>query len=162
MRPASTKSLNQCNRILKGRKASKNMNYIAEDAANAKVTATRPQPSRVNIRTRNNAILLSPETDLYDFINNTLHAADESNMMNLTKSQIRARQVVSKDLKAFNGDPKYWPAFISRLRETTRSCATTTAKTLERLSRCLKGQALEAVKSDLSNPEALPNLLTTL
>lgn len=111
---------------------------------------------------RNEISFLNPVIGLEDFVNETLHAPMSSDVMNLTRAQVNARHVVSKDLPLFNGDPKDWPAFITKLRDTTRLCGITAAENLERLGRCLKGQALEAVQSDLNNPEALPNVLSTL
>lgn len=76
---------------------------MREDAAKAKVSGSKHKPPCVNIITRNNVNLLNPETDRNDFINNRLHSADESNKMNLTKLQIRNRQIGSTDLPTFNG-----------------------------------------------------------
>lgn len=127
------------------------------------VTGAIPRSSRSRTaRKNNNVSLLNPEIDLDEFIDDTLHAATTGIEMNLSRAQVNARQVVSRDLPPFNGDPRDWPAFICKLRETTRMCGISASENLERLSRCLKGQALEAVKSDLHNPEALPNVLSTL
>lgn len=62
------------------------------------------------------ASLLNSTTNLDSFINNT---QNESKEMSLTKSQIRVKQLFPKKFPAFNGVPKDWTAFVSKLRATT-------------------------------------------
>ncbi|XP_065092537.1 uncharacterized protein LOC135713357 [Ochlerotatus camptorhynchus] len=80
----------------------------------------------------------------------------------LNRSQIAARQAVSKDLPEYNGDPEQWPLFIATFDSTTRICGYTPEENMIRLQKCLKGKALEAVRCQLLHPRNLENVLATL
>ena len=79
-----------------------------------------------------------------------------------TSQQICARQVMSVDLPVFTGDPEDWPVFYSQYQNTTRACGYTHSENLVRLQRCLKGKALEYVRSSLMLPELVPKVIKTL
>ncbi|XP_055604514.1 uncharacterized protein LOC129752769 [Uranotaenia lowii] len=79
-----------------------------------------------------------------------------------TPSQLAARQVMNRDLPTFTGSPAEWPIFISTFINTTLNCGFSPAENLVRLQRCLKGPALEAVRSDLLQPECVPQIMETL
>ncbi|XP_062557324.1 uncharacterized protein LOC134222196 [Armigeres subalbatus] len=76
--------------------------------------------------------------------------------------QIAARQVISKDLLTFTGNPEDWPLFISSFINSTDACGYSDAENLARLQRCLKGNALEAVRSRLLLPSSVPSVIATL
>ncbi|XP_065092637.1 uncharacterized protein LOC135713450 [Ochlerotatus camptorhynchus] len=78
------------------------------------------------------------------------------------QQQLAARQVVPRDLPIFNGNPEEWPLFISSYRNSTAMCGYSDAENLMRLQRCLKGSALEAVRSNLLIPASVPQVLSTL
>ncbi|XP_055623324.1 uncharacterized protein LOC129766751 [Toxorhynchites rutilus septentrionalis] len=63
-----------------------------------------------------------------------------------TPQQIAARQVVSKELPVFSGDPLDWPLFISSFRHSTETCGYSDSENLLRLQRCLKGSSEQIVK----------------
>lgn len=77
-------------------------------------------------------------------------------------SQLAARQVMSRDLPTFSGDPADWPIFISSFMNSTLACGYNSAENLARLQRCLKGPAYESVKSRLLLPESVPQVIDTL
>lgn len=84
-----------------------------------------------------------------------------SNTM-LTPEQICARQVMSADLPTFSGDPQDWHVFYSQYKHTTSACGYSNSENLVRLQRCIKGQALEYVRSRLLVPELVPKVISTL
>ncbi|XP_055623137.1 uncharacterized protein LOC129766588 [Toxorhynchites rutilus septentrionalis] len=79
-----------------------------------------------------------------------------------TNSQLAARQVLSRELPIFSGDPEDWPMFYSSFKNTTEVCGYSDAENLARLQRCLRGHALETVKSRLLLPASVPNVMETL
>lgn len=111
---------------------------------------------------RSSMDLMNPDLRLDEFVDMTLNSRSLKEDLNLTRTQVYARQVVSKELPHFHGDPRDWPIFITKFRESTNQCGFTAAENLDRLSKCLKGNAYEAVRTDLSNPEALASVIATL
>ncbi|XP_062717285.1 uncharacterized protein LOC134292262 [Aedes albopictus] len=79
-----------------------------------------------------------------------------------SSTQLAARQVMPRDLPMFSGNPEDWPVFISSFANSSQACGYTDAENLIRLQRCLKGPALEAVKSRLLFPAAVPHVIATL
>lgn len=79
-----------------------------------------------------------------------------------TSQQVCARQVMSADLPVFTGDPEDWPVFYSQYNNSTQACGYSNAENLVRLQRCLKGKALEYVRSSLMLPELVPKVIKTL
>ncbi|XP_059225672.1 uncharacterized protein LOC131997855 [Stomoxys calcitrans] len=80
----------------------------------------------------------------------------------LSTSQIAARQVISKDLPVFNGNPEEWPVFITNYMQSTERCGFTEQENLIRLQKSLKGQALEAVRGKLMVPATVNFAVETL
>lgn len=105
---------------------------------------------------------LRPNLTVDEFLNATLSRNVDSPEICLTKPQLQARQVVSKDLPIFSGNSSDWPVFITMFAETTKQCGFTDAENVNRLMRCLKGEAYEAVKSELLKPNSLAMVLSTL
>ena len=79
-----------------------------------------------------------------------------------SNEQLAARQVMPRELPNFGGNPQDWPLFYSSFCNTTEACGYTDAENLVRLQRCLKGNALEAVKSRLLMPQSVPFVIDTL
>lgn len=79
-----------------------------------------------------------------------------------TPEQISARHVMPRDLPEFCGDPEDWPLFFSSFNNSTAACGYSHAENLARLQRCLKGDALKAVRYFLLSPELVPDVLRTL
>ncbi|XP_055601508.1 uncharacterized protein LOC129750567 [Uranotaenia lowii] len=79
-----------------------------------------------------------------------------------TPSQLAARQTMNRDLPTFTGNPAEWPMFISIFTTTTLACGFNKAENLLRLQRCLKGAALDSVRSRLMMPNSVPNIIDTL
>ncbi|XP_062557968.1 uncharacterized protein LOC134222837 [Armigeres subalbatus] len=69
---------------------------------------------------------------------------------------------MSKELPIFSGNPEDWPLFISSYKNTTEACGYSEAENLARLQRCLKGHALESVRSRLLLPAGVPQVIATL
>ncbi|XP_055528011.1 uncharacterized protein LOC129720559 [Wyeomyia smithii] len=79
-----------------------------------------------------------------------------------TAQQIAARQVVSKDLPSFSGDPAEWALFWNSYIGSTEMCGFTDAENLVRLQRCIKGEARKAVSCFLLHPSHVPEVINTL
>lgn len=79
-----------------------------------------------------------------------------------TPHQLAARQVISRELPVFAGDPIEWPLFISSYNHSTEACGYSNSENLLRLQRSLKGAAKEAVSSFLLHPSTVPDVLSTL
>ncbi|XP_055605529.1 uncharacterized protein LOC129753709 [Uranotaenia lowii] len=80
----------------------------------------------------------------------------------LSAQQFAARQVVSKDLPKFAGDPLEWPMFEHAFESTTAMCGIQPDENLARLQRSLIGNAREKVLSILTVPSAVPEIMATL
>lgn len=63
--------------------------------------------------------------------------------------QIAARQVIAKELPTFTAHTEDWPLFVSSFTNTTQACGYSEEENLARLQRCLKGNAIKAVQSQL-------------
>ncbi|XP_065080970.1 uncharacterized protein LOC135703620 [Ochlerotatus camptorhynchus] len=79
-----------------------------------------------------------------------------------TKRQLSARQFLSKKLPIFSGRLEEWPMFISAYETSNDACGFSDVENLARLQECLKGSALEAVRSRLLLPKAVPQIIDTL
>ncbi|XP_062712313.1 uncharacterized protein LOC134289800 [Aedes albopictus] len=79
-----------------------------------------------------------------------------------TQQQLAARQSLGRDLPVFSGNPADWPIFVSNYNYTTAACGFTDGENMLRLQRCLKGAALESVRSRLILPAATPQVIETL
>ncbi|XP_055633624.1 uncharacterized protein LOC129773970 [Toxorhynchites rutilus septentrionalis] len=79
-----------------------------------------------------------------------------------TPEQLAARQVLPKELPPFSGNPEDWPLFISSFNNSNDACGFTHAENLMRLQRCLRGPALDAVRSRLLLPNSVPQVISTL
>ncbi|XP_055590276.1 uncharacterized protein LOC129742402 [Uranotaenia lowii] len=80
----------------------------------------------------------------------------------LTNAQIAARQAFPKDLPTFTGNPEEWPVFFRCFENISQECGLSNTENLIRLQRSLKGEALEAVRSHLLEPEMVPCVIETL
>ncbi|XP_053691447.1 uncharacterized protein LOC128739964 [Sabethes cyaneus] len=80
----------------------------------------------------------------------------------LNRTQLAARQAVSKDLPEFNGNPEDWPLFFSAFTNSTQMCGFSNEENMLRLRKCLRGRALEAVKCRLLHPSNVGGVLSTL
>lgn len=94
-------------------------------------------------------------------INSTVMDEDDDQFQ-LSRSQIAARQAVSKDLPTFAGNPEEWPIFLSMFNSTTAMCGFTEEENLVRLQKSLKGRAYEAVKCRLMHPGNVKGIVDTL
>ncbi|XP_062716193.1 uncharacterized protein LOC134291867 [Aedes albopictus] len=79
-----------------------------------------------------------------------------------TPQQLCARQVMPMDLPVFAGNPEEWPVFYCQYKNTTAACGFNNSENLVRLQRCLRGQALEYVRSRLLLPELVPKVINQL
>ncbi|XP_058840906.1 uncharacterized protein LOC131696379 [Topomyia yanbarensis] len=85
-----------------------------------------------------------------------------SHHQELTKAQLSSRQFLSKKLPTFSGKLEEWPMFISSYETSTKACGFSNLENLARLQECLRGEALEAVRSRLLLPKAVPKIIETL
>ncbi|XP_055605771.1 uncharacterized protein LOC129753946 [Uranotaenia lowii] len=90
------------------------------------------------------------------------HTHSSSHFAAPTKTQLAARHVMSRDLPHFSGDPHDWPLFYKSFCNSTAACGLSDAENLDRLQKCLKGRALEAVRSKLLIPDSVPQVMNTL
>lgn len=79
-----------------------------------------------------------------------------------TNRQLAARQVMGKDLPPFSGRPEEWPLWFSNFQRSTTTCGFSDDENLIRLQRCLRGEALETVRSKLLCPSSVPHVIRTL
>ncbi|XP_029717444.2 uncharacterized protein LOC115260593 [Aedes albopictus] len=79
-----------------------------------------------------------------------------------TARQLAARHVMPKELPVFTGNSEEWPMFFSAFNTSTEACGYSNVENLGRLQRCLKGGALEAVRSRLLLPASVPQVMQTL
>ncbi|XP_051864278.1 uncharacterized protein LOC127566291 [Drosophila albomicans] len=92
-----------------------------------------------------------------------MHAANSlARSEPLTAAQISARHIISRDLPTFTGKPDEWLLFISNYEQSTERCGFSNEENLIRLQKCLKGQALEAVRGKLMVPDTVPYAIGTL
>lgn len=89
-------------------------------------------------------------------------AFNEETVCILNRSQIAARQAVSRDLPDFDGSLEEWPLFYATFHSSTQMCGYTNEENMLRLRKCLKGKALEAVKCELLHPSNVADVLSTL
>ncbi|XP_058840055.1 uncharacterized protein LOC131695549, partial [Topomyia yanbarensis] len=87
---------------------------------------------------------------------------EEDDINNLTRSQVVARQAVSRELPTFSGAPEEWPLFLSSFTTTTNMCGYTPEENLVRLQKCLTSKAHEAVKCTLMHPSNVHRIISTL
>ncbi|XP_055542771.1 uncharacterized protein LOC129728359 [Wyeomyia smithii] len=85
-----------------------------------------------------------------------------NNLEGPTSRQLATRQVIGKDLPIFSGNSDEWPIWISNFQRSTTSCGFSDDENLIRLQRCLKGPALEAVRSRLLCPAGVPHIIKAL
>lgn len=82
--------------------------------------------------------------------------------LHLSEDSVAARKVIEKELPIFSGKPTEWPFFYSVFETSTKACSYNNEENLARLRSCLKGSALEAVKSYLMFPDMVPRVIETL
>ncbi|XP_058122612.1 uncharacterized protein LOC131293502 [Anopheles ziemanni] len=66
------------------------------------------------------------------------------------------------DLPYFDGNPRDWPAFDKAFRETTEAANFNDLENMNRLQRCLKGDALRNVKALFFDPENVDIIIERL
>ncbi|XP_065094088.1 uncharacterized protein LOC135714635 [Ochlerotatus camptorhynchus] len=86
----------------------------------------------------------------------------QSSTFGPSSQQLAARQVVTKELPIFSGDPVDWPLFISSYQHSSEICGYSNAENLLRLQRSLRSSAKDAVSSFLLHPSTVPQILSTL
>ncbi|XP_039438455.1 uncharacterized protein LOC120419726 [Culex pipiens pallens] len=79
-----------------------------------------------------------------------------------TAQQLVARQVITKELPVFTGDPEDWPLFISAYVNTTNACGYSNAENLSRLQKYVRGYAYERVRGRLLHPTGVPHAIAML
>ncbi|XP_055615272.1 uncharacterized protein LOC129761561 [Toxorhynchites rutilus septentrionalis] len=90
------------------------------------------------------------------------HILPPNSDFELSRSQLAARQAVTRDLPTFSGNPEEWPLFITSFQSSTRMCGYSDEENMLRLQRSLKGKALDAVRCRLLHPSNVPGVISTL
>ncbi|XP_067635019.1 uncharacterized protein [Eurosta solidaginis] len=121
-------------------------------------------PTRVpNALPNNNFGSYTAPTTSFNVANTTFPFSRNSlEDINLSTSHVAARQVMSKDLPTFSGNPEEWPLFITNFEQSTIRCGFTDQENLIRLQKCLKGSALDAVRGKLMMPSTISYAIETL
>ncbi|XP_055632493.1 uncharacterized protein LOC129772974 [Toxorhynchites rutilus septentrionalis] len=114
-------------------------------------TTLLPQTSRIPNLLTERVLVPPPAT-----------ALAEETICILNRSQLAARQAISKDLPEFAGNPEDWPLFFSMYASSTQMCGFSNEENMLRLRKCLKGKALEAVRCRLLHPSNVSGVLSTL
>ncbi|XP_062712864.1 uncharacterized protein LOC134289986 [Aedes albopictus] len=104
----------------------------------------------------------SPQQPAQSHVTQQHQMQDQQAMWGHFQQQLSARQVVPKELPTFTGNPEECPLFISIYRNSTAMCGYSQAENLMRLQKCLRGKALEAVRSNLLLPSSVPKIMQTL
>ncbi|XP_055914028.1 uncharacterized protein LOC129947476 [Eupeodes corollae] len=86
----------------------------------------------------------------------------EPQTRSLSKNQIAARHLMSKDLPSFDGDPEQWPLFISNFERSTELCGFTDEENVMRLNKALTGKAKTAVRWLLLQPNCFHQVMSRL
>ncbi|XP_052759175.1 uncharacterized protein LOC128202521 [Galleria mellonella] len=81
---------------------------------------------------------------------------------NTNMSKLLARQISAKELPLYSGEPDEWPLFYRQYISTTRLCGYSDDENIERLARCLKGRARDAVSALLVSATNLKLIIDTL
>nr|CTR11689.1 polyprotein [Calliphora vicina] len=124
----------------------------------ANMTFVNDRPLNIpHTNNQNNFAAAYQNTNLFTNENIT-----SNNFNNITTTQLVARQSISRDLPAFNGDPKEWAIFISAFEQSTRVAGYSNEENLIRLQKCLHGKAREAVRNCLILPDMVPDIIRTL
>lgn len=74
----------------------------------------------------------------------------------------RSHIMTDKDFPIFNGNPEHWPMFMSQLQRLVNVCNYTDDEMMAKLQKCLRGEALEAVKCMMYHPKNVETVLKTL
>ncbi|XP_053698696.1 uncharacterized protein LOC128745645 [Sabethes cyaneus] len=117
----------------------------------ARKTAIPPRPQNMELR--------NPIKDTGDEDSASVSTVDSAGP---TRAQRAARQVLSKKLPTFSGRVEEWPLFYSSYVNSTAACGFTNIENLVRLQECLKGPALDSVRSRLLLPGSVPQVIHTL
>ncbi|XP_062556853.1 uncharacterized protein LOC134221681 [Armigeres subalbatus] len=111
---------------------------------------------------RKRAILESTQAKPQIHYPNPERCETEPVVLGPTATQLAARQVMARDLPFFSGDPEDWPIFYSSFKNSTAVCGYSDAENLARLQRCLRGSALDSVRSRLLLPSSVASVMATL
>lgn len=99
-------------------------------------------------------------------VGSSVHSEEDRNVKTdakiPTKSQLSARQFLSRKLPTFTGRPEDWPMFCSSFETTTKACGFSNLENLARLQESLRGAARDAVSSRLLLPDSVPQVMETL
>ncbi|XP_062700972.1 uncharacterized protein LOC115254910 [Aedes albopictus] len=79
-----------------------------------------------------------------------------------TKAQLSARNGITRKLPVFTGNPEEWPLFIGSYNASNTACGFSDVENLVRLQECLRGPALESVRSQLLLPQSVPRVINKL
>ncbi|XP_055612702.1 uncharacterized protein LOC129759321 [Uranotaenia lowii] len=79
-----------------------------------------------------------------------------------TKTQLTARNGLTRKLPSFSGKPEEWPLFMSSYTSSTEACGYNNIENLIRLQESIKGPALEQVRGMLLYPKTVPKVLKKL
>ncbi|XP_062716211.1 uncharacterized protein LOC134291877 [Aedes albopictus] len=166
-----TGGVQDCSRI-RGQEALRHQNVVNQNQTDRRVdtdfhsySANRPLLNTADTGRRSPVVTVGPDRNECDpCLLQQPHTNPEivSLPVVLNASQLASRQVMGKELPPFSGNPEDWPIFICSFEHSTAACGYTDAENLIRLQRCLKGHALESVRSRLLLPSSVPQVINTL
>lgn len=78
------------------------------------------------------------------------------------QEKMLVRQSIGRDLPIFSGRPEEWPTFVATFKRTTESCGFTDAENIERIRKCVRGEAAKSVECLLVSPDSLGAVLRIL
>src|SRR5277367_5823106 len=95
-----------------------------------------------------------------DLANAILHAVEMSQQT--TREYMKRNDFNHKDLPQFDGSPSKWPQFYEQYRIMSEEGRLPNAVLMGKLSKALKGKALETVEALLTSPSNLEKIIDTL
>ncbi|XP_055605881.1 uncharacterized protein LOC129754048 [Uranotaenia lowii] len=130
-------------------------------------TRFEPLPNRAsqNILTDQSILPQASHIEFQSMPTRSVVNAPQSEFFNAvcpTPQQMAARQSFPRELPSFSGDPTDWPMFIANYEYTTATCGYSNGENMLRLQHCLKGHALQTVRSRLVHPAAVPQVIEAL
>lgn len=122
-----------------------------------------PPTSRVNMLAPQHQVEQASNNQILEMMARTLQtiAYKDSDSNNRTDKMI-IRQTIGRDLPCFSGRAEEWPAFIASYQRTTDACGFSDAENIERLRKCLKGEAAKSVECMLVSPNGLSEVMKVL
>nr|XP_023019165.1 uncharacterized protein LOC111507991 [Leptinotarsa decemlineata] len=96
-----------------------------------------------------------------NYISKLCHVIADA-IRSVSRGNCSNNHAIAKELPLFDGNPEDWPLFISQINRKTNMYQYSEDEVMLMLQRCLKGEALEAVRSLLLHPKNIIHVIETL